>query len=227
MQDRQAQMLEALHNARAFLEGNAGPLGGTVNAALRQAVDDRIAGLTTFALEQAGSTLTAQGTTQKHRALRDTLVHEHMAPIAGIALLALPATPELRPLRLPRGRLSASQLAVAAYAMAKTATPFRRVFVAGGRPADFAAQLTGAADAMMASLRDRARTQHVRRGATSGVRGTVREAGVLLRALDTLVKAAIRKDPARLAAWTAAKRLRQPSSAGRITPATPPVRTAA
>jgi alkanesulfonate monooxygenase SsuD/methylene tetrahydromethanopterin reductase-like flavin-dependent oxidoreductase (luciferase family) len=64
-----------------------------------------------------------------------------MAPVARIARADLPNTPEFRPLRMPRGRITPEKLAAAGSGMAQAAARYTDTFVAAGLSPDFVAQL--------------------------------------------------------------------------------------
>jgi hypothetical protein len=72
-----------------------------------------------------------------------------MAPIARIAAADIPNLPELSPLRMPRGKPTAEKLASFAYGMGAAAAPFADTFTKAGLGADFVAQLSAAADAVV------------------------------------------------------------------------------
>jgi hypothetical protein len=221
MDTRQSNMLASLHNTRAFLEENADKLGGIAKTGMRKKLDDEIAGLTTLELDQAGTMLLAKGTTQKHRALREALLRDHIGPLVGIAAVELPRTPEVEPLHMPKGRPSAESLARAAYAMAQAAAPFSEAFVAAGLPADFLAQLTGAADAMIESVRARSQTEGKRSGATAGLDAKLKAGRKIVRALDRLMASALKDDPALLSNWKAVQRVRRTARADAAAPVAP------
>jgi hypothetical protein len=221
MQTAQGNMLQSLRTVQAFLEENADTLAGVVKTGARQKLQDAIGELSTHASEQTGSTLAAQGATQKQRALRLALVRDHMAPISRIARADLPYTPEIEPLRLPKGRPSTEKLAAAAYGMAKAATPFSEVFVAAGLHTDFIAQLEGAADAMIVSLSERSQSRGKRSGATTGLKAKLRAGRNIVQVLDAFVKSALKDDPALLANWKTVKRVLKVTGRAAAAPAIP------
>jgi hypothetical protein len=132
-----------------------------------------------------------------------------MAPISRIARSDLPQTPEIEPLKMPRGRPTIEKLSAAAFGMAKAATPFASVFIAAGLPADFVARLDAAADALVVSLSDRAQSQGKRSGATKGLKSQLVSGRKIVHILDAFVKSALKDDPALLANWNAVKRVRK------------------
>ena len=152
-------MLESLRSVEQFLDDNAEKLASVVNTGTRQRLTAAIADLSTHASEQTGSNLAAQGATQKKEALRLALLRDHMAPIARIAAADIPNLPELSPLRMPRGKPTAEKLASYAYGMGAAATPFADTFTKAGLSADFVAQLSAAADAVVGVVANRTTSQ--------------------------------------------------------------------
>lgn len=220
MQTRQGSMLQSLRNVEAFLDQHADVLADVVKSGTRQKLADAIAALSTHVAGQAGSRLASKGATRKHYALRRALIRDHMAPVARIAAADLPRTPELAPLRMPPQNLPAEKLAAAAYGMADAAKPFIEVFTAAGLPADFLEQLVAAADAMTASLDERAQNRSAQRGATTGLKASLSAGRRIVHVLDAFVRTALKDDPALLSAWNGAKRVR-------VIPPTPLPTTAA
>jgi hypothetical protein len=225
MQTVQGNALQSLRNVAAFLDKHADKLEGVVQTGVRQRLDDAIVDLQAYVTSQSDSAYGSKGATQKHRALRRALIRDHMKPIARIAAADLPDTPELQPLKLPAGRPSAQRLAASAYGMAETAARYSDTFIKAALPADFAAQLTSAADRMIESIGERAENRLVRRSATKGLKTRLAAGRKVVRVLDALVQSKLQDDPALLAGWDGAKRVEQvsggrPASAP-VTPATP------
>jgi hypothetical protein len=212
-------MLQSLRNVEAFLEENADTLDRVIKTGARQRLADAITELAAHASEQTGNALASRGATKRQQALRKVLLRDHMAPIVKIADADIPKTPDVEPLRMPRGQPTAQRLAAAAFGMAKAAAPHAGVFTSAGLPGDFVAQLTGAADAMLASVDERSRNRGKRTGATKGLKAKLAAGRKIVHVLDAFVQSALNDDPARLADWNAVKRVK---AANRPTvPATP------
>ena len=209
MQTEQGNVLASLRNVKKFLEENASKLDAVVKTSHPQKLDDAILALSSHTAQQSGSTLAAQGATQKQRQLRAVLLRDHMRPIARIARLELPETPELAPLRMPDGRPSAERLLSAVQGMAETATAHAAVFTGAGLPADFVTQLTTVADAMIATKQVHAQSQGKRRGATTGLKGTLSNARRVVHVIDAFVTTALQDDPALLDNWNGVKRVQR------------------
>lgn len=225
MQTRQGSMLQSLRNVEAFLNQHADVLGAVVQSGARQKLADAIAALSTHVSGQAGSNLASRGATQKHYALRQALIRDHMSQVARIAAADLPRTPELMPLRMPPQNLPAEKLAAAAYGMADAAKPFVSVFTSAGLPADFIEQLLAAADAMTVSLDDRALSRSAQRGATTGLKAKLSAGRRIVHVLDAFVNSTLKDDPSLLSAWNGAKRVRMipPTLVPATTPPLPAV----
>ena len=209
MQTTQGTMLQTLRSIQAFLDEEAAKLGPIVKSGSRQRLDAAIADLSVHATAQTGSSLASQGATQKQRVLRLALLRDHMAPIARISNAELPQTPQIEPLRMPKGKPTAERLAAAAAGMAKAATPCAAVFIEAGLPDDFITGLTDAADAMIESLRIRSQSRGKSTGATSGLKVRLADATKTVLVLDSFVKSAQKDDPALLANWNSVKNVRR------------------
>ena len=220
MRTSQGPMLQSLHAVQSFVDQYPEQLSAIVKSGARQKLDEAIAQLSDHVSTQTGSHLAAQGATQKHRSLRQALIRDHMAPISRIARADLPPTPEVEPLKMPKGRPTASRLAAAAYGMGKAAVPFTAVFTFAGLPPDFIAQLNAAADAMLGAVNDRTTNRGLRGGATQGLARKLSDGRKVVHVLDAFVKSALKYDPTLLANWNIIKRVQR--TPGRTTaPITP------
>ena len=211
MQITQASVLRSLRAIQAFLDGNAASLGAIAQSGTRKRLDEIIAELSGHVSEQGRSVLASQGATRKQRELRETLLRDHMAPVARIAVADLPKTAELEPFRMPDGRPKAERLVQLAHAMADQAASHENVFVTAGLPVDFAAQLHGAADNLLASVNDRIESRGKHGGATDGLKTKITAARKVVRVLDSFVKSALKKDAALLGTWKRIKRVERPT----------------
>jgi hypothetical protein len=222
MHTAQGTVLQSLRAVQTFLDDHADRLAGVVASGARKDLDDLVAQLDVQIGEQSAGSISVKGATQKHRTLRTILMRDHMTPIARIAVASLPNTPEVQPLKMPRGQPSAQRLAAAAHGMAKAATPFADVFVHAGMPADFAAQLTTAADAMMHSVNDRTTIRGKRGGATKGLKSSLSQGRKVVHVIDAFVRTALQDDAGLLAHWNIVKRVKKaPTSV--TTPAAAPL----
>jgi hypothetical protein len=224
MQTLQGSVMESLRAVQTFLNDNADKLAEIAKTGARQKLDDAIAELATHASDQTGSNLAAQGNTQKKRILQRALLRDHMAPIARIARADLPPTPEVEPLKMPKGRPTAERLAALADGMAKAASRFTDVFVSAGLPSDFIAQLNAATTAFVSAVNERTQNRGKRGGATKGLKQKLGAARKVVHVLDAFVQTALKDDSALLANWNMVKRVRRIANRPTSTaPATPPI----
>lgn len=235
MQITQGHMLLSLRAVQDFLDANSATLSAVVQTSTRQKLDDAVTELSGHASDQSGNTLSAQGSTKKHRALRTVLIRDYMAPIARIAQIELPFTPEIEPLRMPKARANVEQLVAAARGMATAAAPHAQTFIAAGLPVDFIVQLNAVSAAMLGSRREREQSIGRVSGATSSLRTKLVSARQVVHALDALVRVALKDDSTLLATWNQVKRVQKTrgravaitASASHIAPALVPVTTSA
>jgi hypothetical protein len=202
-------MLQSLRTVDVFLDQNAPQLAGVVQSDVRQRHTAAITSLEAQVSAQSEGSFGSKGATQKHQALRRALIRDHMIPIARIAAADLPDTPELRPLRMPASGVPVQRLAAAAYGMADMAQKYADIFTRASLPADFAAQLTAAADAMIASIGDRTKSRLVHRGATEGLKNSLAAGRRIVGVLDALVRSRLQDQPSLVASWESAKRVTQ------------------
>jgi hypothetical protein len=201
MHTEQGNTMLSLRTANDFVEQHQDVLPAVMTSGAKQRLAEILATLAEHASHQVGSTLAARGATQAQRALRTVLLRTHMAPIVRIAKVDLPTTPELKPLRMPRGRPTIERLAAAASGMAEAAAPHAAVFIRAGLPADFLAQLTEAADALVGSLNARLQRRGETKGATEGLKAKLSEGRKIVHVLDAFVQSELQDEPALLASW--------------------------
>ena len=223
MNTTQGSMLVSLKSVQTFIDDNAAALGGVVNTGARTKLTQAIADLARHASDQKGSVMESQSATRGKESLRLALMRDHMAPIARIAKSELPLTPELTPLRMPRGRPTIPKLAAYADGMAKAASQYSQVFIDNGEPADFIARLNVAADTLLSSVSDHANIRGKRTIATKSLKAKLSAGRRIVHILDAYVKSALKDDPNLLSGWNAVKRvsLRGTRPSAAVPPALP------
>ena len=209
MQTVQGNMLESLVRVRSFLDTHAERLASVVQTGTRSRLDETIAALTASIQDQGSSNIAARKSTRVQYARRIALLKDHMAVVARIARASLPNTPELAALRMPKGSPSLARFAAAAHEMANGAAPHADVFVSAGLPADFAANLKAAADAMLAARGERGNNTGRRAGATEALKSGLSAGRKVVRVLDAMVKTTLKTQPGLLADWTSVSRVRR------------------
>jgi hypothetical protein len=104
--------------------------------------------------------------------------------------------------------------------MGAAAAPYTDTFTKAGLAADFVAQLSAAADAVVGVVANRTTSRGKRRGATDGLKARLTEGRKVVHILDALVRSALKDDPALLGNWNLVKRVTK-SSPGRPAAAAP------
>ena len=226
MQTSQGSILLSLRAVQTFLNENAAALGNVPNTGVRKRLDDLVAELNGHSSDQTGNDLASQGATLVKENLRTQVLRDHMAPIARIAKVDLPDTPEIVPLRMPRGNPTVARLAAAADGMAKAAAKHADVFIAAGLPIDFVAQLNGAVKQMLDTVSERSQSRGRVRSATTGIKETLTAGRKIVHVIDALVRTTLKGNTILLSAWDGVKRvqlngLRRSKVAAPVTAPTP------
>lgn len=212
MQTKQGAVLESLHAVNVFLNENADQLGDVVHTGVRRRLADALAELDTHATDQTASSFVVQGATKRKYELARRLRRRHLTPIARIARVELPHTPELEPLKMPKGRPTPERLVAHAEGMAQAAAPFAETFIAAGLPSDFIARLSAASGELRAVVTDRTQNRGKQSGATTGLKLQLSSARKLVHVLDAFVQTALEDNEALLASWNVVKRVRRIAS---------------
>jgi hypothetical protein len=215
MRARQSRVLETPRRVQGFLDRNDEVLGTINQSGFRRKLDDIVARLSTHAVDQDAGRVNSEGETARNRVLRVDLRVRYMRPIASIARAELGQTPEFRALTLPDPRASTNRLLAAAGAMADAAAMHAEIFIDGGLPADFAARLLAAADAVKQSIDARAQSRGRRVGATAGLAAEEKKGRNAVRVLDSFVVPQLGTNDTLLAEWRILRRIHARTGPGR------------
>lgn len=207
MKAQQIRTFDMVRRVQRFLDNSAEMLGALTTAPARTELDAIARQMGADERAQATSDLLARGQTAVQAQLRHELWRHHMLPIAAIAAAQTRDIPELGAVRMPPFKVKTAGLVEAAMAMASTASEYAELFIANGRPADFADALRAAAAAVRASIDARARWIVARAEARAGLKATASRVHLIIRVLDAHVKSALVDDPQALAGWNSAKRI--------------------
>ena len=190
MKTHQGITLETLRAIQIFLDKHAPRLGDVGKSGSRRQLDQVVEDLTAQALAQ-GTNATAVRGVEKGRQLRNNLIEKHMLPIARIAAVDLPRTPELAKLVVPKGAPTPEKLVAAARAMKAQATPHAQTFIDAGMPADFLAELDAAATALAMYAAGRKTSVGAGKSATQGIKDVISRGTRVITAIDGLVRKAL------------------------------------
>lgn len=203
MRTTQGTKIVKLHAVRDFIDMNADRLPGVRASVAYRRLDELIDESLTHGTDQEDTRIGRQVETRRYHALRRAVMNDHIAPIVAIARSALVNAPELQVFRMPRGNPSVMKLAAAAGGLAQAASEHAGTLIAAGLPADFAARLDDAVEAMIAAAV--ARTSHVARGvgARHGLVARLHDAQTVVRVLGVLVRTEAGTDDRLIDGWNA------------------------
>ena len=240
MNPRQGRALLALYAVDVFLDANIHRLPKTAATGMRARFKRALAELELHVQVQAGAPLMAMGLTLSKDKKRDSLIHDHMAPIACIARLEAATHPALGAIKMPRGAPGTAKLLSQATAMATQAADYRDVFIATGLRRSFVEDLLAAIDDMLSTLDARAERRGARSGATRGLAAALKACTAYKAVLASFIESEARDDVPLLMNWRTVQRVARGSrrrranaativSPAQLTPAAPalPIRDAA
>lgn len=124
-------------------------------------------------------------------------------PVIGNGAVALRAV-----MRMPRSPSDYEALVVAAHAFANAVDEHAQAFAAAGLPKEHAARIRAAAEDLVKRIDTRSKEEQRRIAATRGLGAESQRGVAIVRLLDALVEPSLRTDPARLAEWRKATRIR-------------------
>lgn len=223
MTKTQQKVYDMLCRVQRFLNDHAEALGQIAQSAARKQLDALVLAMGTSAQLGVTSRTMATGEAAKTQALRRELRKGHMQPIAAIARLELRDVPEFEALHWPPAHESTPRLLRRARAMAAIAAEHAPVFTEHRLPADFAARLLAAADAVEESLAKRAGNGRDSAGAQGQLAASRSRAQYVVRVLATQIDYALAGNAELLGQWKVAKRVGLRGGRNATTAASPTV----
>ena len=206
--DKQQQYRgEALRRAQQFLDAHADVFGAVNASDARKQLDAALAKLDSAVDLQLARDREARGEKHHTEVLERDLRDRHMMPVVKFALGKLAGTPNIKALTPSASQLKGARLADAARAMAVAATSHAALFKAAAFPADFAQQLTAAADAVQGSIDARRRKVADRRNATSAVEAALKDGRAAALQLEGAVGRLVPRHTPLHDEWLAVKRV--------------------
>jgi hypothetical protein len=213
LETRQGKLIEALNRVEQFLSANASALDGVVTSTAHQEFS--------ASRQRMAEHLTAQDEHQRGirmgvmhiRALRRTLVEQHMRPIAILAKAQLP-TGERSALRVPSLNRSFAAVVAAGGGMARAARNHEAIFLAAGFPVNFIEALDAATETLKQAITGKGASVGLRVKATGGLKAEAKAARTNLKLLDVRIRASVR-DAGLLAQWRNIRRVVAAAAPGR------------
>lgn len=201
MQNRHKLVLLVLARIQAFLDSHSGVMRTLNQSELRAALDELVSGCESSAEAQVASACRKKKRLAERRARREELRRQHLRPIIALARSKDDENPYLGSLRMPGNDESDSSLRSTAHAIAMIVDQQKGAFLDAGFPDDFVEQLRNAVEALEAAAAEyeRARMDGVHATLTLGA--LVPRASQLVRVLNALVIARIRRNKSLMAEW--------------------------
>ena len=207
MKDTQLNTLDAGVRSQGCLDRNKAKIGAAVTEQARENLDDGVAAMQFWQIEQKTATDSAKGMTKVLNVKRDDIHKEFGMGIRRIAERSLSNTPEYLSLLLPsRAKTHAAYLA-AATVLAAAAAKHEQHFLEKGLQTDFLAQLNAAvADLATATI---ARGGYMGRKAAARAGLETGDAAVKLAidVIDAALEDLVKKDAALNADWEASSKI--------------------
>jgi hypothetical protein len=198
---------EALRRAQQCLDAHPDVFGAVNASEARKELDAALTKLDSAVDLQLARGREAKGEKNHQDVLERDLRDHHMMPVVRFALGKLAGTPNIKALTPSASHLKGARLADAARAMAVAAEPYTALFTAATFPADFAQQLTAAADAVQASIDARRRLLADRKNATSTVEAALKDARAAALQLEAVVGRLVKRGTPLHDEWETVKRV--------------------
>jgi hypothetical protein len=210
MKHKQSMTLEAGQRALGFFDAHAAAIGNETVGRLRTLIEQRVAELQAFQLEQEISIGSAKGETVVQENARREIYERFLCPIRGIADRMLREKPEL-PLLKVRSRVPRDgDFITKVITFANAAEKHEAAILNAGMPADFLAQLDAWLGALTRSTETRARLHSRRSAATAGLKAADRGLRDNLSIATSQMKTILKSDSALLADWMASSTIHKP-----------------
>ena len=206
MNQRQTDQVKWLRGITVFLRANAHVLHRIARSALLPRLEDLVTQLGEHREEQVTASIAVRTATARYHALREALVCELIMPLVAMAQLVVKDAWLLDLFTVPPHNGRVEPFVLAARKMAAESEPYARAFTAAGMPRNFRRRLDRATTAIEAMLERRARYMCRRNAATLQISAQLRDGRLMVRVLDSLVRADAMNDPTLWAVWSTVKR---------------------
>jgi hypothetical protein len=223
MNTQQMLQVQSLRRSKTFLDEHPDVAGALNTTNAKRQLDASVVRLGTTVVEQGTRSRETRGEGRRRKQLERELRVDHMSLIAEFARAQLTGSPNFAALTPAANKMVGERLANSALSMADAAEPYAAQFTEAQFPADFLAELRSAAQAVLGSIDAKAKQQGQRAGATKGIDGAVRQGRAAVRALNPVIRRALKSDEALHAEWRSASRVvkmavRSPGSTETTTP---------
>ena len=207
MKLKQLYTLDAGRRSQGFLKRHAAVIGDAVTPVLWARLDNGVADLEGYQLEQRTSTGLARGMTPILKEKRDGIHTEFGNPIRAIADRSLSNTPEHLTLLLPSRADTHGEFLAMACVLAASAALHEQVFLDHGMRTDFLARLDAAVVDLAKATYDRGRHKARSAAARAGLEAADKEVKDALATMDATMLLVLRKDASLAADWKASRKI--------------------
>lgn len=207
MKLKQMYTLDAGRRSKGFLDTHAAVIGDAVTPVLRARLDNGVADLEGYQLEQRTSTGLARGMTPILKEKRNGIHKEFGNPIRSIAGNSLRNTPEYPTLLLPSRADTHGEFLAMACVLAASAAVHEQVFLERGMPPDFLARLDAAVVDLAKATYDRGRHKARSAAARAGLVAADQEVKDALATMDATMLLVLRMDASLMADWKASRKI--------------------
>jgi hypothetical protein len=205
MQLKYVRVLEAARRVQGFLDSLNATIGSLVPAGLRAELNDLVARISAFQIEQESASKTARGETVSLARRRADLLERFAKPVARIAERKLRDQPDFEALIVPLSIVRMSDVVTRITTMVDAAANHEAVFIAGGLPTDFVGQVRQSVAALNAAIETRGRHRGRVAAATTGTTEGSKSLREIIAHLDAILRPVLAADPTLLADWDSSK----------------------
>jgi hypothetical protein len=205
MNHHQQRHVDGFARGQHYLDDQASDVAVLKDCDGRKQLDDVLARITASVNEQGTALRQMDGLVSRQRSLVLEVRYRHMQPITTFARARLEGAPDFAALTRSTRRLQPKPLVHAARAMATAAAPHAEALAQGGFP-DCIARLTAAADALEATMVDRANTRIAKVRATKDIAEQVKRGQLAITMLHAVVSNLLGHDATFMTGWNAARR---------------------
>jgi hypothetical protein len=207
MKDTQRNTLDAGRRSKGFHDRHAAVIGDAVTPILRELLDQGVADLEAYQLEQRTATDSAKGMTVVLKQKRDDIHKQFGQGIRSIADNSLSNTPEYLSLLLPSRARTHGDFLAATTVLAAAAAVHEQVLLDHGLHTDFLVRLNAAILDLARATYERGRYRGRKAAARAGlVVADLKEKDALLT-MDSNMTHVLRQDASLAADWEASSKI--------------------
>jgi hypothetical protein len=215
-----------LRQGQQFLDARADVVGPANESEARTALDDAVKRFDTAVVEQGTHAREGHGQVSLREQQEGRMRRKFMRPLSKLARSRLQASANFAALTPSGNAMSSERLAASARSMINAARPYAAELTAAKFPVDFLDRFAEAADAIAATMQERAARNKDRSGASKEIQAALQQGRTALAELDALVSHLILGNARLEEEWRVATRITKSTGTRSRTAAAPSVPTA-